>query len=110
MPSDSGSPDASALPTETAATEEPGVTPEPSVTPEATETPLTSLDENDTPLGKADPEKDKRKSTTTIPDNEVPLADASPKTGDSMNFMFPILAMALSLIVLIGVMVVRKKR
>lgn len=111
LPSDT--PDPFAPSTEITETEEPDVTldpsAEPSVDPDATEAPLTTLDDDDTPLGKADPDKNK-KSTTTIPDNEVPLADASPKTGDSMNFLFPILAMGLSLMVIIGVMIVRKKR
>ena len=94
------------------ASSDPEETPVPSVDPstadpDATEAPLTSIDDNDTPLGKADPDK---KATTTIPDNEVPLADASPKTGDSMNFLIPVLAMGLSLIIIVGVLFVRRKK
>lgn len=101
------SPEPSASP-ETTDMAEP--TPTSSVEPEPSETPLVMINNDDTPLGKADSDDKNKKSTTTIPDNEVPLSDASPKTGDSMNFLIPIAAMGISLIIIIGVMFIRKRK
>ncbi len=121
--------------TPSAPTDEPSSTPtaydEPTPTPpqedgvtpsseEPTETPLTEIDE-ETPLsGKElkDPKtpkastktKAKKKSDTTmILDDEVPLADAAPETGDTTNLLFPIIAMGVSLLAIFAVLLLRKK-
>ena len=100
--------------------QEDGVTPVPPSSEEPTETPLTEIDE-ETPLsGKElkDPKtpkastktKAKKKSDTTmILDDEVPLADAAPETGDTTNLLFPIIAMGVSLLAIFAVLLLRKK-
>lgn len=100
--------------------QEDGVTPVPPSSEEPTETPLTEIDE-ETPLsGKElkDPKtpkastktKTKKKSDTTmILDDEVPLADAAPETGDTTNLLFPIIAMGVSLLAIFAVLLLRKK-
>ena len=121
-----------AEPTPTATPEE-GQTPEPTATPtvpqEATSTPtttpLTDIDE-DTPLADIDEDtplsdkelKDpktpkasaKSKKTTTLLDDDVPLSDSAPETGDTTNLLFPILAMGVSVLAIFAVVVIRRKR
>ncbi len=115
----SSPPTASDVPTPTPPQED-GVTPVPPSSEKPTETPLTEIDE-ETPLsGKElkDPKtpkastktKAKKKSDTTmILDDEVPLADAAPETGDTTNLLFPIIAMAVSLLAIFAVVLLRKK-
>lgn len=115
----SSPPTASDVPTPTPPQED-GVTPVPPSSEEPTETPLTEIDE-ETPLsGKElkDPKtpkastktKAKKKSDTTmILDDEVPLADAAPETGDTTNLLFPIIAMGVSLLAIFAVLLLRKK-
>ncbi len=115
----SSPPTASDVPTPTPPQED-GVTPVPPSSEKPTETPLTEIDE-ETPLsGKElkDPKtpkastktKAKKKSDTTmILDDEVPLADAAPETGDTTNLLFPIIAMGVSLLAIFAVLLLRKK-
>ena len=44
-----------------------------------------------------------------ILDDEVPLADAAPETGDTTNQLFPIIAMGVSLLAIFAVLLLRKK-
>ena len=100
------------------AVESPAVSPEisgspaPTVepTPDGTDAPLTTIDDGEVPLANAEPEDNKKSSTTTILDNKVPLSDAAPKTGDTTNLLLPVVGMGLSLIVIVGVMFLRRKR
>lgn len=100
------------------AVESPAVSPEisgspaPTVepTPDGTDAPLTTIDDGEVPLASAEPEDNKKSSTTTILDNKVPLSDAAPKTGDTTNLLLPVVGMGLSLIVIVGVMFLRRKR
>ena len=79
-------------------------------TPDGTDAPLTTIDDGEVPLASAEPEDNKKSSTTTILDNKVPLSDAAPKTGDTTNLLLPVVGMGLSLIVIVGVMFLRRKR
>lgn len=81
-------------------------------TPDGTNAPLTTIDDGEVPLANAEPEDNNKKksSTTTILDNKVPLSDAAPKTGDTTNLLLPVVGMGLSLIVIVGVMFLRRKR
>lgn len=81
-------------------------------TPDGTDAPLTTIDDGEVPLANAEPEDDNKKksSTTTILDNKVPLSDAAPKTGDTTNLLLPVVGMGLSLIIIVGVMFLRRKR
>ena len=45
----------------------------------------------------------------TILDEDVPLSDSAPDTGDTTNLWFPMIVMSLSLAAIIVVIVVRKK-
>ena len=107
-------------------TEAPEVTPAPEVTevPEATPTPevtatatpnLFDFDE-DTPRASkelTDPDTPKAsatsKKTTTLLDEDVPLSDSAPETGDTTNLLFPMIVMGLSVLAIFGVIVFRKK-
>ena len=83
-----------------------------------TETPLSVIEE-DTPLATkklTDPKvpttsKAKKKSNTTmLLDEDVPLSDSAPETGDTTNLLFPMLAMGISLLAIVAVLFLRKKR
>ena len=86
-------------------------------TPSASATPsLVDIDE-DTPLANkelTDPETPKAsttsKKTTTLLDDDVPLSDSAPETGDTTNLLFPVLVMGLSVLAIFGVLVFRRKR
>ena len=90
------------------------VTPTPEVT--ATATPnLFDFDE-DTPRASkelTDPDTPKAsatsKKTTTLLDEDVPLSDSAPETGDTTNLLFPMIVMGLSVLAIFGVIVFRKK-
>ena len=43
-------------------------------------------------------------------DEDVPLADAAPETGDETNLLFPIIALGVSLLAIFAVLVLRKKK
>ena len=89
-------------------------TPTPEVT--ATATPnLFDFDE-DTPRASkelTDPDTPKAsatsKKTTTLLDDDVPLSDSAPETGDTTNLLFPMIVMGLSVLAIFGVIVFRKK-
>ena len=89
-------------------------TPTPEVT--ATATPnLFDFDE-DTPIASkelTDPDTPKAsatsKKTTTLLDEDVPLSDSAPETGDTTNLLFPMIVMGLSVLAIFGVIVFRKK-
>ena len=89
-------------------------TPTPEVT--ATATPnLFDFDE-DTPRASkelTDPDTPKAsatsKKTTTLLDEDVPLSDSAPETGDTTNLLFPMIVMGLSVLAIFGVIVFRKK-
>ena len=92
----------------------PTATPTPEVT--ATATPnLFDFDE-DTPRASkelTDPDTPKAsatsKKTTTLLDEDVPLSDSAPETGDTTNLLFPMIVMGLSVLAIFGVIVFRKK-
>ena len=96
------------------ATPTPKVTATPEVT--ATATPnLFDFDE-DTPRASkelTDPDTPKAsatsKKTTTLLDEDVPLSDSAPETGDTTNLLFPMIVMGLSVLAIFGVIVFRKK-
>ena len=89
-------------------------TPTPEVT--ATATPnLFDFDE-DTPRASkelTDPDTPKAsatsKKTTTLLDEDVPLSDSAPETGDTTNLLFLMIVMGLSVLAIFGVIVFRKK-
>ncbi len=76
--------------------------------PAPTETPTTIVEE-EVPLSNFTPEEKPKEETTTIID-DVPLAATVPETGDTMNPMIPIAGMGLSLLAMLGVVVIRKKK
>ncbi len=67
--------------------------------------------EEEVPLSDAGPDEvpDKEEKYTLIPE-DVPLAATVPETGDTMNPMIPIAGMGLSVLALVGVVVIRKKK
>ncbi len=76
--------------------------------PAPTETPTTIVEE-EVPLSDFTPEEKPKEETTTIVE-DVPLAATVPETGDTMNPMVPIAGMGLSLLAMLGVVVIRKKK
>ena len=89
-------------------------TPTPEVTAIATPN-LFDFDE-DTPRASkelTDPDTPKAsatsKKTTTLLDEDVPLSDSAPETGDTTNLLFPMIVMGLSVLAIFGVIVFRKK-
>ena len=100
-------------------------TPTPTVTPTATtptttttstppvttiknnKTPLTTIKESKTPKAKAVAPKSK---TTTILDEDVPLSDSAPETGDTTNLFIPIFGMGISLLAIVAVLFLRRRR
>ena len=74
--------------------------------PTPSETPTTVVEE-EVPLAPFVP--DEPSDTTTIVE-DVPLAATVPETGDTMNPMVPIAGMGLSLLAIVGVVVIRKKK
>ena len=106
---------------EVTSSEEPAPTPEVTSGEEPTPTPTTtitttSIDDNDTPLTTIKEKTPKAKavapksSTTTILDEDVPLSDSAPETGDTTNLLFPVLGMGISLLAIIAVLFLRRKR
>lgn len=115
----SSTPTAYEEPTPTPSQED-GVTPVPPSSEEPTETPLTEIDEetplsgkelkdSKTPKASTKTKAKKKSDTTMILDDEVPLADAAPETGDTTNLLFPIIAMGVSLLAIFAVLLLRKK-
>ena len=89
-------------------------TPTPEVT--ATATPNLFDSDEDTPRASkelTDPDTPKAsatsKKTTTLLDEDVPLSDSAPETGDTTNLLFPMIVMGLSVLAIFGVIVFRKK-
>ena len=87
-------------------------------TPEVTATPTPNLFDfdEDTPRASkelTDPDTPKAsatsKKTTTLLDEDVPLSDSAPETGDTTNLLFPMIVMGLSVLAIFGVIVFRKK-
>ncbi len=76
--------------------------------PSPTETPTTVVEE-EVPLSDFTPEEKPKQETTTIVE-DVPLAATVPETGETMNPMIPIAGMGLSLLAIVGVAVIRKKK
>ena len=89
-------------------------TPTPEVTATATpnlfdfdeDTPRASKELTDTDTPKASATS---KKTTTLLDEDVPLSDSAPETGDTTNLLFPMIVMGLSVLAIFGVIVFRKK-
>ena len=110
-PGDDATPTPEVTPTATPGDD---ATPTPEVT--ATATPnLFDFDE-DTPRASkelTDPDTPKAsatsKKTTTLLDEDVPLSDSAPETGDTTNLLFPMIVMGLSVLAIFGVIVFRKK-
>ena len=110
-PGDDATPTPEVTPTATPGDD---ATPTPEVT--ATATPnLFDFDE-DTPRASkelTDPDTPKAsatsKKTTTMLDEDVPLSDSAPETGDTTNLLFPMIVMGLSVLAIFGVIVFRKK-
>ena len=110
-PGDNATPTPEVTPTATPGDD---ATPTPEVT--ATATPnLFDFDE-DTPRASkelTDPDTPKAsatsKKTTTLLDEDVPLSDSAPETGDTTNLLFPMIVMGLSVLAIFGVIVFRKK-
>lgn len=87
-------------------------------TPEVTATATPNLFDfdEDTPRASkelTDPDTPKAsatsKKTTTLLDEDVPLSDSAPETGDTTNLLFPMIVMGLSVLAIFGVIVFRKK-
>ena len=88
------------------------------LTPEVTATATPNLFDfdEDTPRASkelTDPDTPKAsatsKKTTTLLDEDVPLSDSAPETGDTTNLLFPMIVMGLSVLAIFGVIVFRKK-
>lgn len=79
--------------------------------PSPTDETSTINDEN-TPLSsKNSLKKAKQKSKeTTILDEDVPLSDSAPETGDTTNLLFPILAMGVSVLAIVICLIVCRKK
>ncbi|MEE3467027.1 MAG: collagen-binding domain-containing protein [Eubacterium sp.] len=96
-------------------------------TPAPTETPIVFLEE-DVPKGPSEPEEEvevpeedvpladfsaptkPKKKTTTVVEEDVPLASTIPETGDTMNPLLILIGMGCSLLGIIGIVFARKKK
>ena len=118
---------ATATPTADTVTASPSVTPDESMDPATTPTPTTKtagIKDNDTdshsgtttisgdntPLSSASAAKKSSASKkTSIVDDNVPLSDSAPATGDETNLFIPILAMGASVLAIMLILTLRKK-
>ena len=76
------------------------------------DTPTTTIEDEDTPktaLNIREKSTPKTKKTTIL-DEDVPLSDAAPETGDTTNLLIPVVGMGLSVLVIVMVFLLRKKR
>lgn len=118
---------ATATPTADTVTASPSVTPDESMDPATTPTPTTktagikdndtdshsgttTISDDDTPLSSASAAKKSSASKkTSIVDDNVPLSDSAPATGDKTNLFIPILAMGASVLAIMLILTLRKK-
>ena len=118
---------ATATPTADTVTGSPSVTPDESMDPATTPTPTTktagikdndtdshsgttTISDDDTPLSSASAAKKSSASKkTSIVDDNVPLSDSAPATGDETNLFIPILAMGASVLAIMLILTLRKK-
>ena len=118
---------ATATPTADTVTASPSVTPDESMDPATTPTPTTktagikdndtdshsgttTISDDDTPLSSASAAKKSSASKkTSIVDDNVPLSDSAPATGDETNLFIPILAMGASVLAIMLILTLRKK-
>lgn len=116
-----------ATPTADTVTASPSVTPDESMDPATTPTPTTktagikdndtdshsgttTISDDDTPLSSASAAKKSSASKkTSIVDDNVPLSDSAPATGDETNLFIPILAMGASVLAIMLILTLRKK-
>lgn len=118
---------ATATPTADTVTASPSVTPDESMDPATTPTPTTktagikdndtdshsgttTISDDDTPLSSASAAKKSSASKkTSIVDDNVPLSDSAPATGDETNLFIPILAMGASVLAIMLILTLKKK-
>lgn len=118
---------ATATPTADTVTASPSVTPDESMDPATTPTPTTktagirdndtdshsgttTISDDDTPLSSASAAKKSSASKkTSIVDDNVPLSDSAPATGDETNLFIPILVMGASVLAIMLILTLRKK-
>lgn len=73
---------------------------------------VSTIPDDETPLSSANNTRKKatpKKKQTTILDEDVPLSDSAPETGDTTNLLFPVLIMGVSLIAIVICFVVRRR-
>lgn len=73
---------------------------------------VSTIQDDETPLSSANNTRKKatpKKKQTTILDEDVPLSDSAPETGDTTNLLFPVLIMGVSLIAIVICFVVRRR-
>ena len=75
----------------------------------ATEPPI-DINEDDVPLSNFDSPTTPSKKTTTLVEQDVPLAATVPDTGDSVNPIGLIIGMCISLFSILGIVLIQKKK
>ena len=71
---------------------------------------LEDLPDDDVPLASKEDDVTPDDSVTTLIEQKTPLSATVPETGDTMDPMIPLAGMGLSLIAIVGVVVIRKKK
>ena len=79
------------------------------ITPSNSET--TTIEDEETAKASANGgTKDKKTSDeTTILDNDVPLSDSAPDTGDHVNVLYPLICLVVSAGLIVFIMIRRRK-
>lgn len=110
-------PEVTPAPDETPTPNEPVVTPDVPDVPKASMAPtatpsITTVDDEDVPkaAAKSTDKKVKKSKAVTVLDEDVPLSDSAPETGDTTNLFIPILGMGFSALAMLAVFVYRRRR
>lgn len=110
-------PEVTPAPDETPTPTEPVVTPDVPDVPKASMAPtatpsITTVDDEDVPkaAAKSTDKKVKKSKAVTVLDEDVPLSDSAPETGDTTNLFIPILGMGFSALAMLAVFVYRRRR
>ncbi len=104
-------PDETPAPTEPVVTPDVPDVPKASIAPTSTP-PITTVVEEDVPkaAAKSNDKKIKKSKAVTVLDEDVPLSDSAPETGDTTNLFIPILGMGFSALAMLAVFVYRRRR
>lgn len=111
MPEVTPAPDETPTPTEPVVTPDVPDVPKASMAPTATPS-ITTVDDEDVPkaAAKSTDKKVKKSKAVTVLDEDVPLSDSAPETGDTTNLFIPILGMGFSALAMLAVFVYRRRR